>query len=64
MMRVSLLVGLLVALSAVTSSAHDHGSTASPGGSMSTKAESWSAPTRQEKAHSYFTDLAVIAQDG
>ena len=64
MMRVSLLAGLLVALSPLTSSAHDHGGTASPGGSMSTKAESWSAPTRQEKAHSYFTDLAVIAQDG
>jgi cytochrome oxidase Cu insertion factor (SCO1/SenC/PrrC family) len=62
-MRVFLVAGLLVALSPLTSWAHDHG-TASPAGSTPPKAEAWSDPARQEHARSYFTDLPVIAQDG
>lgn len=62
-MRVIVVAGLLVALWPLTSPAHDHG-TASPGGNTPPKAETWSAPARQEKARSYFTDLPVIAQDG
>jgi protein SCO1 len=61
--RVFLVTGLLIALSALTSLAHDHGA-ASPGGSTLPKAEPWSDPARQERARSYFTDLPVIAQDG
>ena len=64
MLPVSLVAGLLLALALVASHAHDHGTPSSGGGSTPPKAESWSAPARQEKARNYFTDLAVIAQDG
>jgi cytochrome oxidase Cu insertion factor (SCO1/SenC/PrrC family) len=63
MSPVPLIAGLLLALAPFASHAHDHG-TPSHGGSTPPKAETWSAPARQEKARSYFTDLPVIAQDG
>jgi protein SCO1 len=63
MSRASLVAGLLLALAPVSTNAHDHGPP-SHGGSTPPKADAWSAPARQEKARSYFTDLPVIAQDG
>src|SRR5262249_30319073 len=59
--RASLIAGLLVALSPLSSIAHDHNA-ASTSGSLPAEAESGSL--REEKARSYFTDLPVIAQDG
>jgi protein SCO1/2 len=61
MSRITLVAGLLVALSPVASAAHDHGGP-SPGGSA--PQEPGMQSLRQEKARSYFTDLPVIAQDG
>ena len=61
MSRISLVAGLLVALSPVASVAHDHASP-SPGGN--TPQEPGMQSVRQEKARSYFTGLPVIAQDG
>src|SRR5215475_3820168 len=61
MSRISLVAGLLVALSPIASVAHDHASP-SPGGN--TPQEPGMQSLRQEKARSYFTDLPVIAQDG
>ena len=63
MWRISLVAALLAVLSPLASHAHDH-DTPSHGGSTPPKAETWSAPARQEKARAYFTDLPVIAQDG
>jgi len=59
--RASLIAGLLVALSPLSSIAHDHDA-GSTSGSMPAEAQNGSL--REEKARSYFTDLPVIAQDG
>src|SRR5262245_64854377 len=61
MWRISPVAGLLVALSAIASAAHDHGGPALGG---SAPQEPGMQSLRQEKARSYFTDLPVVAQDG
>lgn len=63
MSRISLIAGLFVALSPLTTMAHDHNTT-SPGASTPTREQARSPATFREDARSYFTDLPVIAQDG
>jgi protein SCO1/2 len=63
-LRISLIAGLLVALSPLTAIAqHDHGAHSS-GASTPTRAQTRSPAALREDARSYFTDLPVIAQDG
>jgi protein SCO1/2 len=61
--RLSLIAGVLVALSAHTSIAqnHDHGAHSAAG---TREIDTRALAVRQDKALGYFTDLPVIAQDG
>src|SRR5262245_44488945 len=59
-----LLAAVLLVLSSLSTTAHEHHGTPVPGDSTPPKAERLSSVAREEKARSYFTDLPVIAQDG
>ena len=64
MLRLLLAAVPLIALSSLSTTAHEHHGTPAPDGNTPPKAERLSSVAREEKARSYFTDLPVIAQDG
>src|SRR5499426_1143834 len=63
MSRLSLIAGLLAALSPLSSIAQEHHHGA-PSAGAAMPAEVEAGALREAKALSYFTNLAVIAQDG